>query len=207
MADRRPEKEDMDTFADWTLSRIPSYGSPLLAIISFVGSLGIPFPISMVIVGAGALARMGLIDVRAGLVACLIGAAVADNCEYLLGRLAQPWLRSRFGQKRPWQKAQAIINQQGGWAILLTRFWFTPLAPPVNMIAGSRYPYIQFLTFDLLGQLIWVLLYGGLGWLFASQWRLVSEALGTFTVLSVVVVLAAAGIYILWQRHKTQGAS
>ena len=68
--------------------------------------------------------------------------------------------------------------------------------PAINVMAGSRYPYKRFLFFDLTGQFFWALLYGGLGYLFASQWEQVSQALGMFTLLSVGVTILAVGIYI-----------
>jgi membrane-associated protein len=194
----------MDSITDLTLASLTVYGPLALIFISYFGSLGIPFPITMVIVAAGAFSRAGLIDWRLGLLACLAGAALADHSEYLLGRLTQSWLRRRFEQKDAWQQAQAIINRQGDWAILLTRFWLTPLAPAVNVIAGSRYPFGRFLLLDVIGEFLWVLLYGGLGYLFAAQWEWVSQALRAFNGISVAAVFLALGIYFLLRRRKLQ---
>jgi membrane-associated protein len=192
----------MNTLSAWTLTNLAAYGPLTLLFVSYFGSLGIPFPITMVIVAAGALSRTGLLDWRLALLACLLGAALADNSEYLLGRIAQPWLKQRFGRHNAWQQAQTTINRQGGWAIMLTRFWLTPLAPAVNVIAGSRYPFARFLLLDVIGQFFWVLLYGGLGYLFAAQWEWVSQGLSLFSGLSVVFFFLALGVYFLSQRHK-----
>ena len=192
----------MNTLSDWSLNNLVTYGPLTLVFISYFGSLGIPFPITMVIVAAGAFSRTGLLDWRLALLACLLGAALADNSEYLLGRLTQPWLKRRFGQKHIWHQAQATINRQGGWAILLTRFWLTPLAPAINVLAGSRYPFGQFVLLDLVGQFFWVLLYGGLGYLFAAQWEWVSQGLSIFSGLSVAFFFLAFGVYFLAQRRK-----
>jgi membrane-associated protein len=197
----------MNTMAEWALANLIAYGVPMLIFISYIGSLGIPFPITMVIIAAGALSRTGLLDWRLAILACLMGSALADNGEYMLGRIAQPWLKQRFGQKTVWQQAQSMINRQGGWAILLTRFWLTPLAPAVNVIAGSRYPYVRFLFYDLLGQLVWVLVYGGLGYLFAAQGQRISQAASTFSGLSVALFFLAFGIYSLVWRRKVRPAS
>lgn len=192
----------MNTLTDWTLASLAVYGPLALVFISYLGSLGIPFPITMVIVAAGAFSRSGLLDWRLAMLACLAGAALADNSEYLLGRLAQGWLKRRFGQHHAWQQAQTTINRQGDWAIMLTRFWLTPLAPAVNLIAGSRYPFVRFLLLDVVGQFFWVLLYGGLGYLFAAQWEWVSQGLSLFSGLSVALCILAFGVYFLVQRRK-----
>jgi membrane-associated protein len=196
----------MNTLSEWTLTNLAAYGAPILIFVSYFGSLGVPFPITMVIVAAGAFTRTGLLDWRVAMLACLAGATLADTSEYLLGRIAQFRLRRHFGRNKAWQQAQSTINRQGGWAILLTRFWLTPLAPAVNVIAGSRHPFFQFLAFDVVGQFLWVLLYGGLGYLFAAQWEWVSKALGIFSWMSVALVFLAYGIYFLIQRRKTQSA-
>jgi membrane protein DedA with SNARE-associated domain len=198
---------NMNMLTEWALTNLVAYGVPMLVLISYVGSLGIPFPITFVIISAGAFTRTGLLDWRLAVLACLVGSALADNSEYLLGRMAHKWLKKRFGGKPVWQKAQSTINRQGGWAILLTRFWLTPLAPAINVIAGSRYPYVRFLFFDLVGQLLWVLLYGGLGYLFAAELEAISQTVSWFSGLSVVLVLLANGAYFLVKRHKTSPAS
>jgi membrane protein DedA with SNARE-associated domain len=194
----------MNTLTDWTLNNLAVYGPLTLVFIAYIGSLGIPFPITMVIVAAGAFCRTGLFDWRLAMLACLLGAALADHSEYLVGRIAQPWLKQRFGKQGAWLQAQNTINRQGGWAILLTRFWLTPLAPAVNVIAGSRYPFLRFLLLDVIGQFFWVLLYGGLGYLFAAQWEWVSQTLSAFSGLSMAVFVLAFGAYFLAQRRKPQ---
>jgi membrane protein DedA with SNARE-associated domain len=183
-----------DGMTAWALVNLNLYGAPALLFLTFIGSLGIPFPVTLVIVAAGALTRQGLLDWRVTLLACLLGAALADNGEYLLGRQARGWLR-RFESKPVWHQAHAIIQRQGGWAIALTRFWLTPLAPAINLIAGSKYPYLRFLLFDVLGQLVWVIVYGGLGYIFVSEWLKVSQAVSGFTGVSFALVAAAAGVW------------
>jgi len=181
---------------EWALTNIAAYGVPVLLFLTFIGSLGIPFPVTLVIIGAGALARQGVMDWRLAALACLIGASLADNGEYLLGHLAKKWIARHFSQRNSWQQGLAVINKQGGWAIVLTRFWLTPLAPAVNFIAGSRFTYARFLTFDLLGELVWVLIYGGLGYIFVGQWMEVSQMMSNFTAISVILVIAGIVLYV-----------
>lgn len=192
----------MNTISNWALFALSIYGIPVLLLTAYVGSLGIPFPITLVIMAAGASARAGLLNPWLALLACLLGAGLADHSEYLLGRLAQPWLMRRFGGHPTWCQARAVMRRQGGWAILLTRFWLTPLAPVVNLLAGGRYPYARFLLFDLAGQLLWALLYGGLGYLFAAQWQQASRAMSAFSILSVGLVAAVYSLFWLAQRRS-----
>ncbi len=191
----------MDAIAQWALTGLSTYGIPMLVFIAFIGSLGIPFPITMVVVAAGAFARAGLLDWRLALAACVVGAMLADHSEYVLGRLAQPWIKRRLPGGAAWGQAEATLQRQGAWAILLTRFWLTPLAPAVNVIAGSRYPYRRFLLLDVLGQLVWASLYGGLGYLFAEEWQQLSHAAGLFSAASMAFFFVMlAGVYLTRRR-------
>jgi membrane-associated protein len=82
----------------------------------------------------------------------------------------------------------------------------TPLALPTNLIAGgSGYRYWRFLTYDVAGEFTWILLYGGLGYLFGSQWELISQFISDFSGLLVGLVALGAGLYFLLRRwHRPQ---
>lgn len=120
----------MNTLTDWTLTNLATNGVPLLLFVSYIGSLGIPFPITIVIIAAGAFTRTGLLDWRLAVLACLIGSALADNSEYLLGRIAQQGLKRRFGQKMVWLQAQSTIDQV---QIVETR----PISREVNWVVET----------------------------------------------------------------------
>ncbi len=197
----------MDAIAQWALESLSTYGIPMLAFIAFIGSLGIPFPITMVIVAAGAFARAGLLDWRVALAACVAGASLADHSEYLLGRWAWPWIERRFAGSAALSQADATLHRQGAWAILLTRFWLTPLAPAVNVIAGSRYPYRHFLPLVVSGQLVWALLYGGLGYLFAEEWHQLSQAAGLFSAASMAFFFVALAVVVVTRRRPARTQS
>ena len=127
----------MNSLNEWALTGLTNYSEWILPFVTYIGSLGIPFPITMVIVAVDALIHAGQLHWRLAILACLVGASLADYSEYLLGRFAQQWLKKRYGQKMAWLQAQSTINRQGDWAILLTRFWLTPLAPAINVITGA----------------------------------------------------------------------
>ena len=74
--------------SDWALANLAAYGVPILLGMTFFGSLGIPFPVTLVIIAAGAFTRQGLMDWRLVVLAGMEGAVLADNSEYLAGQLA-----------------------------------------------------------------------------------------------------------------------
>jgi membrane-associated protein len=92
--------------------------------------------------------------------------------------------------------ANLTFDRRGSVAVFVTRFLLTPLATPTNLIAGtSRYPYPRFLFYSALGEFIWIAAYGGLGYLFADSWDVLSDLLGNVSGLLMGVVLLAAGGY------------
>lgn len=193
------------TLTDLFLTGILTYGTPAFGLALLLGALGLPLPGTLLVIAAGAFVRQGVLD---GLTASsfgLIGAVVGDGLSYVLGRFAKRWVRSRLGASTAWQKAQATFNRSGGVAIYLTRFLLTPLAIPTNLIAGSSgYAFWRFLSYDVAGELTWLALYGGLGYIFGSQWELISQFISDFSGLLVGVVALGAGVYILLRRRRRQ---
>jgi len=82
-----------------------------------------------------------------------------------------------------------------------------PLALPTNLIAGGgRFPFHRFVVLCFLGEAVWVLLFGGLGYLFAGTWRTVGAFAGDLSGWLVGFALAALGVYETyehWRHHTT----
>ena len=185
----------MSSLTDLLLTGVVAYGAPLFGIVLLLGQFGMPIPTTFLVMAAGAFSRQGELDwaLTAGL--GLLGAVMGDSMSYLLGRFASKWVYRRFGGSRLWQQAQVSFEKRGSLAIFLTRFLLTAIALPTNLIAGgSGYRYSRFLLYDIAGETTWILLYGGLGYLFGSQWELISEAMGDFGGFVLGLAILATGI-------------
>lgn len=191
---------------DLLLTWVVIYGSPMLAGALLLGALGLPVPGTLIVIAAGAFVRQGVLDVYSTPSLGLIGAVAGDMVIYGLGRFARVWIEKKFGQSGAWQKAENFFRRRGGIAIYLTRWLFTPLAVPTNLIAGSSgYPFWKFMLYDLTGELTWIVLYGGLGYAFGSQWEVISDFISNFSGLLVGLVILGVGIYVLlrWRKQST----
>jgi len=83
----------------------------------------------------------------------------------------------------------------------------TALAVPTNLIAGgSGYKFQRFMLYDFIGEATWIILYGGLGYAFGSQWEVLSDFISNFGGLVFGVVILALGIWLArnWQEKSTQ---
>ncbi|MCE7861200.1 MAG: hypothetical protein DYG86_15620, partial [Chloroflexi bacterium CFX2] len=73
---------------------------------------------------------------------------------------------------------------------------------PVNLLSGTtRYPFRKFIIYDALGEAVWIFGYGGLGYLFGSQWEVVNEFLGNFGGLVLGVIFFIVGLRQIIKRQ------
>ena len=74
-------------------------------------------------------------------------------------------------------------------------------------MAGSICNYRRFLITVIAGEAIWIIVYGGLGYLFGSQWELISQFLNDFGGLALGLALLGGGIYyFMRKRDQSLGA-
>jgi membrane-associated protein len=187
--------------SDYLLTLVINYGAPAFAVLLFLGALGVPVGASVLVIAAGAFSQQGILSWP--LIALLgwLGAVVGDAISFGIGYYAKDWVDNRFGRSSIWKNAKESFQTRAGLAIYLTRFLITALAVPTNLIAGgSGIPFRRFMFYDSLGELTWIVLYGGLGYIFGSQWEVVSDFISNFGGLLLGLVLVGMGIW-LWKRR------
>jgi membrane protein DedA with SNARE-associated domain len=189
--------------SDFLLTQIINFGAPILGGIVLTGAMGVPFPGTLIVIAAGAFARQGLLTwYTTGLVA-LICVVAGDNLSYAMGHFIREPVLRRFQNSPQWIKAETTFNNWGGMSIFWTRFLITGIAVPVNLIAGtSGFGFRRFLMYDLIGETIWIFGYGGLGYLFGTQWEVVSELLSNVSGLALGLVILVAGIWLTMRWVK-----
>lgn len=193
---------DLTALSDLFLTWMVTYGASVLALALLIGALGVPVPGTLFVLAAGAFVRQEVLDISSALALGLLGVLIGDMLSYSIGYFARGWLQRRFGASASWQQAEATFHKRGGIAVYLTRWLLTPIAIPVNWIAGSSgYKFSRFLLYDAAGEITWLLLYGGLGYWFGSQWELISEFVSDFSGLLVGVAVFGVGIY-MWLRKQ-----
>jgi membrane-associated protein len=183
--------------SDFLLTQIINYGAPFLGGLVFISALGAPFPCTLIVVAAGAFAKQGLLTwYSTGLIAVAF-VVLGDNLSYAMGYYAREPVLRRFQNSERWIQAESTFNRWGGMAVVWTRFLVTGIAVPVNLIAGtSGFGIRRFFIYDLIGETIWIFGYGGLGYLFGTQWEMVSDVLSNVSGLALGLVLLAVGIWL-----------
>jgi len=185
---------------DWLLTALLNRGHTLLAVSMFLAGVGIPLPATMLLVAAGAFSRQGVLAPDLAVLAATSGVVAGDACGYLMGRFALRLLPAAWLASQAWRKADLLFTRWGAWGVFLTRFLITPAATPVNLMAGSvRYGWVRFLALVLVGEILWVLLFGALGHFFAAQWESMASLAANAIGVLVGVVLVLLGWYA-WRR-------
>jgi len=175
-----------------------------------LGALGFPVGASVVVIAAGAFSQQGILDWPSAIVIGLVGAVIGNMLSYSIGHYAKGWTQKRFGNSQTWINASQSFHNSAGLAIYLTRWLITAIAIPTNLIAGgSGYKFSHFLLYDVTGELTWIVLYGGLGYWFGSQWELVYDFISNFGGLALGMGLCGFGIKQVWnsQEKKKQALS
>lgn len=189
--------------SDFLLTQVINFGTPLIGLILLLGALGLPVGASVVVIAAGAFSQQGILDWYSAIIIGLVGAVAGDVLSFGMGYYAKGWTEKRFGDSPAWINASKSFQKRAGLAIYLTRWLVTAVAVPTNIIAGgSGYKLSRFLFYDVSGELTWLVLYGGLGYWFGSQWELVYDFMSNFGGLLLGIILFGFGIRLAWNWQE-----
>lgn len=192
---------ELSTLTTTLLSALSVYGLPILAGTILAGTSGLPFPSTTLLIAAGALARIGGLDPLLIVLVAMLAALLGDGAGYLVGKYLGDRLPQRIVNHPQWNAASVRFVRQGWGAIFLSRWLLTPISVPLNVLAGaSGYRGLAFLSAEVAGDLTWVLLYGGAGYLLGTQWETASAFVGSYG--STVALWALAGV-ALWYVSTT----
>jgi len=192
---------------EWLLTSLLNHGASLLGVALFLAAFGIPLPATLLLLAAGAFVGQGILPIGSVLLAAIGGAIAGDACSYLVGRYSMRWVPARIRDAVAWQRAAALFERWGGWAVFVTRFLLTPVALPMNLLAGStRYAPSRFMGAVIVGEVLWVVLYGGLGHAFSSEWEALGRIAGDLVGLLLGLVLLGIGAYLLLRRRHRKSS-
>lgn len=186
------------------------HGYLLLAAWVFLEQLGLPIPSFPLLLAVGALSGTGHMNFGAALLLCLVATVSADVLWYELGRRKGSkvlnWLcRISLEPDSCVRRTEGLFEQQGAKSLLFAKF-----LPGLNAVATPLAGIFQmrlrkFLLFDVLGVLLWLGTYMGLGYFFRGEIERIAhhaEALGSWLVVLLVTALVSYILYKFLARQK-----
>jgi membrane-associated protein len=189
------------TITDQVLAALLLYGLPVLFGVILICSIGVPFPISLMLVAAGSFVEQGEMKLWQVIAVASVGAVLGDQIAYGLsrwgGRRVINRISRKIGAEAKLEQAEALTKRWSGAGIFLSRWLITALGPWVNIASGiAAYPWRRFLLWDVLGQVLWVILYVGIGYAFSNRVQAIAEILGNLTWVIVGLIVT---VILGWQ--------
>lgn len=192
-----------------------THGTPVVGLVLFFESLGLPLPGESLLVAAGILASRGDLSTVGLFLYAWGGSVLGDNVGYLIGRLVGRQVLLRYGGRvgvteDRFARIEEVFARYGPIAVMFARFFniLRQLNGVVAGVAGMRWE--RFLVFNVIGAGLWVLTWGGGAILFGRHMGHVGamfHRIGPWraSALALAVIVVAAGI--LWiVRRRAHGA-
>jgi membrane-associated protein len=164
----------------------------------FVAAVGIPLPISLVLLGLGAFAGYGDFHMVLLMVLTITASSCGDNVGYFIGRswgsrtlhwLVQP-RREQVIPAHTINRSRLSFKRRGGWAIIFSRFLFSALGGVMSLLAGAeRYPYRYFLLYDVTGETLGAVIPLSLGYALGACWEVGGNLLGALSGFAFLLFL------------------
>jgi len=180
---------------DQLLAAVSLYGAPALFGIVAIAAIGVPLPITLLLIVAGSMISQGAMNLWWAIGAASAGSILGDQAGYAIGRWGGLALVTKlsglFGRRASLQAMEAKAKAWGGPGIFITRWLLSPLGPWINLASGTAgYPWHRFLVWDVLGEITGAAVYISLGWFFSDRVMALSAILGDLT-WAMAALLAA----------------
>jgi membrane protein DedA with SNARE-associated domain len=192
------------------LATIARHGSTVIVAVVFAEAIGLPMPAALALVAGGAAAASGALSLPQVLAASVVAMVSGDVLLFVIGRYTG-WALLGFLCRVSMNPETCILRsaesfyRRGKTTLVLAKFipGVNTMAPP---LAGTmRMRPLQFLGYDLLGTLLYVGGYSGLGYVFHGFLSAIVHGFQTAgRAVETVFLVALAGyvVYRIWLYRK-----
>ncbi len=187
-----------------TLEFLLRHGYAVLPALVFAEQVGLPFPATPFLLGAGALAGRGHLSFWFCLVLSAVSAVLADGLWYQLGRkkgisVLQFLCRISLEPDSCVRRTEGVFAKQGARSLLVAKFvpGLSTAAPPLAGIFHMRGR--RFLLWDALGSLLWAGTFLLTGYIFSGQIEKIAERAASLGSGLMVLLVGALAAYIAWK--------
>ena len=194
------------------LAALSQYGSPALFGIVLVAAVGVPLPVTLLLIVTGSLTSQGVMDFWGAVGLAGLGSVIGDQIGYAIGRWGGAGLAARLtrftGGRKRLEAATAKARQWGGAGVFFSRWLATALGPWINLASGiARYSWPRFLIWDTLGECLGAALYVSLGRLFSDRVTELNALLGdlSWAIVALLAALAIGSKLLVSTRSKVAG--
>jgi membrane protein DedA with SNARE-associated domain len=194
------------------VSAIVHHGYIVVAIFVFAEAIGFPMPAALALVAGGAAAASGVLRIPVLFLVSVVAMLVGDMILFVIGRYTG-WSLLGFLCRFSLNPETCILRsaesfyKRGKTTLVIAKFLpgVNTMAPP---LAGTmRMHVFQFLRFDVMGTVLYVSAYLGLGFVFHGLLADIVHGFETAgRAMEVLILIALAGYvaYRVWlyRRHS-----
>ncbi len=186
------------------------YGYPVVALIVFVGTLGIPLPVTSILLAAGSFSSEGILNGYVLVATITITAVIGDILGYFVGLKVGKERIELHGKRLGFTATRLLhvdvfFHKWGGGSIFISRWLITPLCVPINLIAGiEKYSFKKFLLYVISGELLWASMYTYLGYIFGANWQVLLDYISNAPLI-FALLFTAFFLLFLAVRMKRRG--
>ena len=188
---------------------VSDYGAWVYAILFLIvfcetGLVVTPFlPGDSLLFAAGAVAAGGRLDVFLLILLMLAAAVAGDTVNYWIGNLAGHKLVARFPrliQRKHLDRTHDFFERYGGKTIIIARF--VPIVRTfAPFVAGiGQMTYMRFMSFNVVGALLWVLLLVPAGYFFANV-AFVKKNF-SLVIIAIIFVSILPAVFEFWRERR-----
>ena len=185
------------------LAAVQNHGYAATALVLLLSACGLPLPVSVVLLTAGAAAHGGSLTLGLVILSASAAALLGDTILYLGGRFTGWWLlaglcRLSFNPETCIFGSARSFYKHGPRTLLFAKFIpglgtvAAPLAGSLNMRA------LRFLKLDACGALFYTAAWSTVGFLFAPFLREIVAWVVSISHLTAATVFGIVLLYVLW---------
>jgi membrane-associated protein len=193
--------------SEQVLAALARYGLPALFVVVVIAAIGVPLPVTLLLIVTGSLAAQGVINIWWAIAVAAVGASAGDQIGYAIGHWGGKALVNKLagmlGKADGLKQLETKAARLGAAGIFFSRWLVTPLGPWVNFASGiANYSWLRFSVWDFLGETLCAALYICVGLAFSDRVQAVADVLGNLTWAAVGVVIAALLGWKLFSRQR-----
>ncbi|MGW4998892.1 DedA family protein [Streptomyces hydrogenans] len=204
-------QEPADGVAGWAAGLVDTLGGPGAGLAVALENLFPPLPSEVILPLTGFAAGQGAISLASALFWTTLGSVVGALALYVIGalfgreRMHAVWARLPLVRVSDLERTEEWFRRHGTKAVLLGRM-VPVFRSLISVPAGvERMPVPLFLLLTTVGSLVWNSVLVLAGYALGDRWELVETYVGVASKAVVLLVLAAAGTWLV-VRLRGRGA-
>jgi membrane protein DedA with SNARE-associated domain/rhodanese-related sulfurtransferase len=180
------------------------HGYTVLFLTVLAEQIGLPLPSSPLLLAAGALAGLHLLNPLLVLATALAASLLSDSAWYVLGRrrgnsVLRHVCQVSIEPENCVSRMHTVYYRYGAKSLLFCKFVpeLGTLGPPMAGMMGV--PPEQFLLLDAGGALLWSGAFVAIGWVFRAQLELLGIEMARLGTWFAIAIASAILVYAAWK--------